>query len=269
MKKLVALLTVALSLLGLNTAHAANTVSIKTKGISWTIPASIQLPTSGCTEFSVSYAWGSNLAATEYALARLSFRDNSGGLLAYHYQFRDETNKTGQVTMKVCREGRQEEGFLEPFFGASPGPVFVVAFFYDMGNINRANQLDEQEISIPLKAPTTSSSGGSNSSGPSNGAYQKTLSAFSGKTTALTPQHKAQVKAAVELTPMAKKFICTGIRLENQPMSANIMVRKRAKAACDYAKELNPALSTWVQSKTTKAKSYNGKVLLTIKIPAN
>jgi hypothetical protein len=39
----------------------------------------------------------------------------------------------------------------------------------------------------------------------------------------------------------------------------------RAKAACDYAKQLNPALSTWFQNKPTNARSYAGKVLLTIK----
>lgn len=100
---------------------------------------------------------------------------------------------------------------------------------------------------------------------PKYTVYQKTLTTFSGETTALTTQQRAQVKAAVEANPKAEKFICTGIRFETQPMSVNIMVRKRAKAACDYAKELNPALSTWFQNKPTKARSYAGKVLLTVK----
>lgn len=94
---------------------------------------------------------------------------------------------------------------------------------------------------------------------------QKTLSTFSGSTTTLTTQQRAQVKAAVDANPSAEKFICTGIRYFDQPMSVNIMVRKRAKAACEYAKELNPELSTWFQNKPTKARSYAGKVLLTIK----
>ena len=94
---------------------------------------------------------------------------------------------------------------------------------------------------------------------------QKTLSAFNGSTTTLTAQQKAQVKAAVDANPSAEKFICTGIRFESAPMSENITVRKRAKAACDYAKTLNPNLSTWFQNKPTKARSYAGKVLLTIK----
>jgi len=96
---------------------------------------------------------------------------------------------------------------------------------------------------------------------------QKTLSAFSSYATGLTSQQKAQVKAAVEANPAADKFICTGIRYYSQPMSVNIMVRKRAKAACEYAKQLNPNLSTWYQNKPTQARSYAGKVLLTVKSP--
>ena len=96
---------------------------------------------------------------------------------------------------------------------------------------------------------------------------QKTLATFSSSATGLTSQQKAQVKATVEANPTAEKFICTGIRYYDQPMSVNITVRKRAKAACEYAKQLNPALSTWFQNKPTQARSYAGKVLLTVKSP--
>ncbi|MEK9578602.1 MAG: hypothetical protein VW008_04550 [Aquiluna sp.] len=105
------------------------------------------------------------------------------------------------------------------------------------------------------------------SAGAKYSVYQKTLSAFSSTATTLTAQQKAQVKAAVDANPAAEKFICTGIRYYSQPMSVNIMVRKRAKAACEYAKQLNPNLSTWYQNKPTQARSYAGKVLLTVKSP--
>jgi len=105
------------------------------------------------------------------------------------------------------------------------------------------------------------------SAGAKYSVYQKTLSAFSSTATGLTSQQKAQVKAAVDANPAAEKFICTGIRYYSQPMSINIMVRKRAKAACEYAKQLNPELSTWFQNKPTKARGYAGKVLLTVKSP--
>jgi hypothetical protein len=97
--------------------------------------------------------------------------------------------------------------------------------------------------------------------------YQKTLAVFSSTATTLTAQQKAEVRAAVLANPTAEKFICTGIRYFSQPTSVNIMVRKRAKAACDYAKQLNPNLSTWFQNKPTQARSYAGKVLLTVKSP--
>ena len=96
---------------------------------------------------------------------------------------------------------------------------------------------------------------------------QKTLAAFSGNATSLSSLQKTQIKRAVEAAPDAQKFICTGIRYYSQPMSTNILVRSRAKAACAYAKQLNPKLSTWYQNKPTQARSYAGKVLLTIKAP--
>ena len=103
------------------------------------------------------------------------------------------------------------------------------------------------------------------SAGAKYSVYQETLATFSSSATTLTTQQKAQVKATVEANPTAEKFICTGIRYYDQPMSVNITVRKRAKAACGYAKQLNPSLSTWFQNKPTKARSYAGKVLLTVK----
>lgn len=96
---------------------------------------------------------------------------------------------------------------------------------------------------------------------------QRTLATFAGSSTLLTQFQMQQIRSAVEANPNADKFICTGIRFHSQPMSVNIMVRKRAKAACDYAKTLNPNLSTWFQNKPTMAPSFAGKVLLTIKSP--
>ena len=85
----------------------------------------------------------------------------------------------------------------------------------------------------------------------------------------LSDIQKAEIEAVVKDNPNAEKFICTGIRLVGTSDRMNLVVRKRAKEACDYAKELNPSLSTWYQSKTTKARSYNGCVLLVLKTPAN
>lgn len=96
---------------------------------------------------------------------------------------------------------------------------------------------------------------------------QKSLSPFSAGITSLTDKQKSEIEATVLANPNAEKFICTGIRFESDPLSVNISVRSRARAACDYAKLLNPSLSTWYQNKPTKAKSFAGKVLLTVKSP--
>jgi hypothetical protein len=117
---------------------------------------------------------------------------------------------------------------------------------------------------VETSAPTNGAT-----SAPSLRSDQKTLKTFQGGETKLTSQQRNQIAQSVSSNPNAEKFVCTGIRLASQPTSANIVVRKRAKAACDYAKTLNPVLATWVQTKPTTARSFAGKVLLTIKSPSN
>lgn len=91
------------------------------------------------------------------------------------------------------------------------------------------------------------------------------LPKFSRSTTSLTSAQKSAIKARVEAYPDATKFICTGIVNAGVSDARNMLIRKRAKAACEYAKSLNPDLSTWYQRKFSKAISYEGSVLLTIK----
>jgi hypothetical protein len=93
----------------------------------------------------------------------------------------------------------------------------------------------------------------------------KTLSDFSGSTTTLSSAQKSQTRSVLSKSDGNTKFICTGIRYSNQPLTENIKVRARAKAACDYAKTMNPNFSYWYQTKTTKSISYAGKVLLVTK----
>jgi len=91
----------------------------------------------------------------------------------------------------------------------------------------------------------------------------KTLTNFI--STSLSAKQKAEIRSVLSKSDGNTKFICTGIRYFNQPVSENIRVRARAKAACDYAKSINPDLSYWYQTKTTKARSYNGKVMVVSK----
>jgi hypothetical protein len=106
----------------------------------------------------------------------------------------------------------------------------------------------EKEIKVKITQPQT-----------------RTLTNYLGRATALTAKQKAEIKATVTRGAGNSKFICTGIRLEGQPQALNTLVRKRAKLACDYAKSLNPKLSTFFQTKTTKARSFNGRVLVVSK----
>ena len=98
---------------------------------------------------------------------------------------------------------------------------------------------------------------------------QKTLTDAVGRAILLSDIQKVEIEAVVKENPRAEKFICTGIRLVGTSDRMNLVVRKRAKEACDYAKELNPKLSTWYQSKTTTARSYNGRVLMVLKTPVS
>ena len=96
---------------------------------------------------------------------------------------------------------------------------------------------------------------------------QRSLSRFQPADRGLNTLHQNQIIETVLASPDADKFICTGIRLIGQPMSENIKLRQRAKAACEYAKFHNPNLSIWYQSKPTKVASFNGRVLLVAKTP--
>jgi M6 family metalloprotease-like protein len=98
---------------------------------------------------------------------------------------------------------------------------------------------------------------------------QRTLTPYSAGIVPLSDRQKSEIESLVQSNPAADKFICTGIRLASAPVSENVLVRKRAKAACDYAQTLNPNLSIWFQNKPTTVKSFAGKVLITVKQSSN
>jgi hypothetical protein len=97
---------------------------------------------------------------------------------------------------------------------------------------------------------------------------QKTLTSYSAGVVPLSNRQKAEIESLVESNPAADKFVCTGIRFASAPTSENVLVRKRAKAACDYAQTINPNLSIWFQNKPTTVRSFAGRVLITVKTSA-
>ena len=81
----------------------------------------------------------------------------------------------------------------------------------------------------------------------------------------LNSSQKAQIVRSLDRYIEANKFICTGIWLEGATLKEKIDARRNAKQACDYAKSLDPTLSYWYQTKSTKAPSYKNNVLITMK----
>jgi hypothetical protein len=81
----------------------------------------------------------------------------------------------------------------------------------------------------------------------------------------LNSTQKSQIKSSLNNYLEANKYICTGIWLEGATMKEKIDARRNAKQACDYAKSLDPSLSYWYQTKSTKAASYKNSVLVTMK----
>jgi hypothetical protein len=151
--------------------------------------------------------------------------------------------------------------FIEDFYVCETDVPYSHSFVWaKFITVHRTGVLGDWEIGAPEPVPASIEI-------KSWTVNQRTLAVFEDRVATLTRMQRSQVRAAVNSNPNAKKFVCTGIRYYDQPMSLNIILRKRAKAACELAKELNPGLSTWYQNKRTWAPSYVGKVLLTIKSP--
>ena len=94
---------------------------------------------------------------------------------------------------------------------------------------------------------------------------QRTLARSSRGAVSLTRTQQDQVTRLVLDAPAAEKFICTAIRNASGSNADNILLRKQAKAVCDFAKKLRPELSVWVQSKPTTAMSFMGRILMNSK----
>lgn len=91
------------------------------------------------------------------------------------------------------------------------------------------------------------------------------LPKFAGRSSSLTATHQNSVNRLLILNPWAKKFICTGVISSKATSAEKSLARLRAKAACDFAKRQNPALSTFYQTKVSSSKNSIGRVLMTIK----
>jgi len=71
----------------------------------------------------------------------------------------------------------------------------------------------------------------------------KTLEDAVGEAIELSAIQEPEIAAVVATHLEVGKFICTGILLAGQSERMNIVVRKRAKVACEYTNTLNSKLS--------------------------
>jgi hypothetical protein len=95
--------------------------------------------------------------------------------------------------------------------------------------------------------------------------YQGTLAKFAPASVSLSQLQKSQINSALRSDPSATKFICTGIVQNSLPKSEVSKILKRARAACTFAKALDPTLSTFAQVKQSTAQTMAGRVLITTK----
>jgi M6 family metalloprotease-like protein len=96
---------------------------------------------------------------------------------------------------------------------------------------------------------------------------QKTLTSFAGSSSTLSSKQRSEIKVLVDGSPDADAVVCTGLTLKGASRSVITTARSRAKASCDYAKRLRPALSSTVLTRTTSVRTNAGKVSISVRTP--
>lgn len=96
---------------------------------------------------------------------------------------------------------------------------------------------------------------------------QKTLTSFTGSSSALSSKQRSEIKVLVDGSPEADAVVCTGLTLKGASRSVITTARTRAKASCDYAKRLNPFLETTVVTRTTSSRTNAGRVTVQVRTP--
>jgi hypothetical protein len=90
-------------------------------------------------------------------------------------------------------------------------------------------------------------------------------SKFAGAASSVTSTQKTEVKKMQAGFIEANKFICTGVYKTGASKAEQTLAKKRATAVCNYAKSQDKTLSYFAQAKPSKATSYIGKVMVTMK----
>lgn len=92
------------------------------------------------------------------------------------------------------------------------------------------------------------------------------LSAFIGSSTKLTAQQRNQVAATIRTNPEASELSCSGFISRTSSAAVRNRAMLRAKAACDYAKQLKPSLITSAKTQVVTAAKSVGRVALSLQV---
>lgn len=88
----------------------------------------------------------------------------------------------------------------------------------------------------------------------------RSLAAFPGSSQILTSGQRSVIKDFVFDNTLGERVICTVTSLPRDSVAIKNRYKARAKAACDYAKRLNPSLRTSVALRATTTSSNAGRV---------
>jgi hypothetical protein len=86
----------------------------------------------------------------------------------------------------------------------------------------------------------------------------KLLADHPGAATALTAKQKSEIRKV--LARGNQNLRCTGLTLAGQRESMYRVVRLRAQLVCEYAKSIDPSITTTVKEKIVKKRNLNGRV---------
>jgi hypothetical protein len=106
--------------------------------------------------------------------------------------------------------------------------------------------------------PTSSSA--SNLQQISSKSLVKVLTDHPGATTALTSKQKSEIQRIMAKGKGNQNIVCTGTSLAGQRESMYRVVLLRAQLVCEYAKSVDPSITTSVKERIVKARNLNGRV---------
>jgi hypothetical protein len=106
--------------------------------------------------------------------------------------------------------------------------------------------------------PTSSSA--SNLQQISSKSLVKVLTDHPGAATALTSKQKSEIQRVLAKGKGNQNIVCTGTSLAGQRESMYRVVLLRAQLVCEYAKSVDPSITTSIKERIVKARNLNGRV---------